>query len=228
MRAGCHAALEACGQRPLRLCFEYLSMTHCLNFSLSSPKPINMSPYYYLQIAFFVSEVSLLIFKRSKNSGQRNNKDRRSLLILWIVIVVSSTIGNFIAGEYPTWHIGNYKIVIYTGMIICILGFAIRWTAVIQLGKMFTVDVTITDKHNLKTTGLYKIVRHPSYLGLIMIITGLALCTDSMLSFLVILIPSFWAINHRIKVEEQVLLAEFGEQYINYKKRVSKIIPGIF
>ena len=113
-------------------------------------------------------------------------------------------------------------------MAICILGFAIRWTAVIQLGKMFTVDVTITDKHNLKTTGLYKIVRHPSYLGLIMIITGLALCTDSMLSFLVILIPSFWAINHRIKVEEQVLLAEFGEQYINYKKRVSKIIPGIF
>ena len=187
-----------------------------------------MSPYYYLQTAFLISEVSLLIFKRSKNSGQRNNKDRRSLLILWIVIVVSSTIGNFIAGEYPTWHIGNYEIVIYTGMIICILGFAIRWTAVIQLGKMFTVDVAITDEHNLKTTGLYKIVRHPSYLGLIMIIAGLALCTDSLLSFLIILIPSFWAINHRIKVEEQVLTAEFGEQYLNYKKRVSKIIPGIF
>ncbi|MFI5159412.1 MAG: methyltransferase family protein [Sphingobacteriales bacterium] len=187
-----------------------------------------MSLYYYLQIAFFVSEVLLLLFKRSKNSGQRNNSDKRSLLILWIVIVVAFTLGNFIGREYPVWYINNYEIVVYTGMAICILGFAIRWTAVIQLGKMFTVDVTITDNHNLKTNGLYKIVRHPSYLGLLMIIAGLAICLNSIAGFLMIVVPSFLAINHRIKVEEQVLIAEFGEQYIDYKKRISKIIPGIF
>ncbi|WP_158989591.1 isoprenylcysteine carboxylmethyltransferase family protein [Mucilaginibacter sp. L196] len=186
-----------------------------------------MSPYYYLQILFFASEVALLIFKRSKNSGEKNNKDRRSLLILWIVIFLCFTIGPY-SSAYHIWVLGDYTIIEYIGMAICILGFAIRWAAVIQLGKMFTVDVTITDEHNLKTTGRYKIVRHPSYLGLIMIIAGFGLCTDSLLSFLIILIPSFWAINHRIKVEEQVLIAEFGEQYINYKKRVSKIIPGIF
>jgi len=199
--------------------FGYFRYLH-LNQSL-------MSPHYCLQILFFVSEVALLIFKRSKNSGQRNNKDRRSLLILWIVIFLCFTIGPY-SSAYHIWILGNYTIIGYIGIAICILGFAIRWTAVIQLGKMFTVDVTITDEHNLKTTGLYKIVRHPSYLGLILIIAGLALCTDSLLSFLIILIPSFWAINYRIKVEEQVLIAEFGEQYINYKKRVSRIIPGIF
>lgn len=187
-----------------------------------------MSSYYYLQITFFVSEVLLLIFKRSKNSGQRINKDRRSLLILWIVIVVSFTLGNFIGGEYPVWCLYNYEIAVYTGMVICILGFAIRWTAVRQLGKMFTVDVAITNNHNLKTNGLYKTVRHPSYLGLLMIIIGLAICLNSISGFLIIAIPCFLAVNHRIKVEEQVLIAEFGEQYINYKKQVSKIIPGIF
>jgi protein-S-isoprenylcysteine O-methyltransferase Ste14 len=187
-----------------------------------------MSLHHDIQIAFFVSEVLLLLFKRSKNSGQRNNKDKRSLLILWIVIVISFTLGNFIAEEYSIWHMGNHRTIVYIGMAICIIGFAIRWAAVIQLGKMFTVDVTITDHHNLKTTGLYKIVRHPSYFGLLMIIAGLAICINSIAGFLIIIIPCFWAINHRIKVEEQALIAEFGEQYINYKKRVSKIFPGIF
>jgi protein-S-isoprenylcysteine O-methyltransferase Ste14 len=187
-----------------------------------------MTPYHYLQIIFLISEISLLLFRRSKSSGEKISKDRRSLLILWIVIVLSSTIGNFIAEEYSAWRIGNYQNVIYTGMAVCIIGFAIRWTAVIQLGKMFTVDVAIADKHNLKTNGLYKIVRHPSYLGLILIIAGLAICINNIASAIIIIIPSFWAINHRIMIEEQALIAEFGEQYINYKKQVSKIIPGIF
>jgi len=195
-------------------------------FHLSSPKPITMPPYLYLQIIFFLSEVSLLIFKRSNSEG-KNNKDRRSLMILWVVIAVCFTVGPFSAA-YGMWPISNYTIVLYTGMAISMLGFAIRWTAIIQLGRMFTVDVAITDDHSLKTTGLYKIVRHPSYLGLILIIAGLGVCLNSALGFLVIFIPSFWAINHRIKVEEQALIAEFGEQYINYKKRVSKILPGIF
>ena len=187
-----------------------------------------MPPYHYLQFLFLVSEVSLLLFRRSKSNGEKVSKDRRSLLILWLVIVLSSTIGNFIAEEYSIMHIGNYEAVMYTGMAICLIGFAIRWTAVIQLGKMFTVDVAIADKHNLKQSGLYKIVRHPSYLGLILIIVGLAICINNIATLLIIVIPSFWAINHRIIVEEQALIAEFGGQYINYKKRVSKIIPGIF
>jgi protein-S-isoprenylcysteine O-methyltransferase Ste14 len=185
-----------------------------------------MPPYLYLQIIFFLSEVSLLIFKRSNSEG-KNNKDRRSLMILWVVIAVCFTIGPFsvILGTQP---IANPILITYIGIAVSIIGFAIRWAAIIQLGRMFTVDVAITDDHSLKTTGLYKIVRHPSYLGLILIIAGLGVCLNNAICFLVIFIPSFWAINHRIIVEEQALIAEFGEQYINYKKRVSKIIPGIF
>jgi protein-S-isoprenylcysteine O-methyltransferase Ste14 len=186
-----------------------------------------MPPYVYLQIIFFLSEVSLLLFKRSKNSGEKNNKDRRSLLILWIVIFVCFTVGPFSAA-YGIWRLNNYETLVYIGMAICIIGFAIRWTAIVQLGRMFTVDVAITDNHTLKTSGLYNIVRHPSYLGLLLIIAGLAICLDSVLSFLIVFIPSFWAISNRIAVEEQALISEFGEQYISYKKRVSKIIPKIY
>lgn len=187
-----------------------------------------MLPYHYLQILFLVSELFLLLFKRSKNNGQKLNKDKRSLLILWVVIILSSTLGSFIAGYYYFLHIGNYYVLLYVGMAVCIIGFAIRWTAVIQLGKMFTVDVSITDEHNLKTTGLYKVVRHPSYLGLLLIIAGLAVCINNIVCLPVVIIPCYMAVSHRITVEERVLVAEFGQQYIDYKKRVNKLSPRIF
>jgi len=113
-------------------------------------------------------------------------------------------------------------------MTVAIIGFVVRWVAIIQLGKMFTVDVAIANKHILKTTGFYQLVRHPSYLGLLLIIAGLALCMGSVLSLLVVVIPVFLAINYRIIVEEQALTNEFGAQYQEYSKKVSKIIPWVY
>jgi protein-S-isoprenylcysteine O-methyltransferase Ste14 len=93
---------------------------------------------------------------------------------------------------------------------------------------MFTVDVSIATTHTLKTSGLYKIVRHPSYLGLMLIITGLGLSDGSILSFIVVVASVFLAMNYRMAVEEQALIAEFGTQYEDYKKRVSRIVPWIY
>ncbi|WP_299357409.1 isoprenylcysteine carboxylmethyltransferase family protein [Mucilaginibacter sp.] len=78
---------------------------------------------------------------------------------------------------------------------------------------MFTVDVAIVDSHTLKTTGLYKTVRHPSYLGLILIICSIALCQGSILSCIIIIISTFLALTYRIAVEEKALITEFGDQH---------------
>jgi protein-S-isoprenylcysteine O-methyltransferase Ste14 len=186
-----------------------------------------MQTYAYLQITFFITEVSLLLFKRAKKSTVKTNRDNHSLLILWVTIGACISIGPVIGG-YQIWAFHAAGIVINTGMAVCIIGFIIRWIAIIQLGKMFTVDVVIADKHLLKTTGLYKIVRHPSYLGLLLIIAGLALCTNSLLALIVVFVPCFLALNYRIFIEEKALLEEFGEQYIAYQSKVSKLIPGIY
>ena len=79
-----------------------------------------------------------------------------------------------------------------------------------------------------KGYGFYKIVRHPSYLGLFMIFTGLAISMNSILSILVICLPVFLVILYRIYVEETVLSEEFGDKYRDYKKTTRKIIPFIY
>jgi protein-S-isoprenylcysteine O-methyltransferase Ste14 len=182
-----------------------------------------MPLYAWLQILFFVTELSLLLFKRSKQSTAKNKRDRRSLLILWVVIAGSLSLGPWSAA-YSIWIFDGSVI----GIIIYVIGFIIRWTAVYQLGKMFTVDVAIANEHILKTTGLYKVVRHPSYLGLILIIAGLGICLNSWLCFIIMFVPTFIAISYRISIEEKALIEEFGDQYSTYKSKVKKLIPGIY
>ncbi len=181
-------------------------------------------PFYaWLQLLFFVTELSLLLFRRSKQSTAKNKRDRRSLLILWVVIASCLSLGPWSAA-YGIWTFDGSM----AGIIIYIAGFIIRWIAIYQLGKMFTVDVAIADEHILKTNGLYKVVRHPSYLGLILIIAGLGLCLNSVLSFIIMFVPTFIAISYRITVEEKALTEEFGDQYTLYKSKVKKLVPGIY
>jgi protein-S-isoprenylcysteine O-methyltransferase Ste14 len=183
--------------------------------------------YYSIAEIFGISEIILLLVKRSKSGATKNRSDKSSLIILWIIITGSITLGGFIAAN-GIWPFPNVKIAMDTGVAVAIIGFIIRWTAILQLGKMFTVDVAISSEHELKTSGLYQIVRHPSYLGLMLIICSIALCQANILSCIVIIIATFLALNYRMIVEEKALIAEFGDQYENYKKNTARIIPGIY
>ena len=82
------------------------------------------------------------------------------------------TAAGFISG-YGLGPSLNGDAVLKIGVALAVVGFVIRWAAIFSLGKFFTVDVEISDQHRLKTEGIYKIVRHPSYLGLVLIVAAL-------------------------------------------------------
>ena len=183
--------------------------------------------YNIFILLFTISEVLLLVLKRSKKEVIKSRKDSRSLLLLWLIITGCLIIGNIIARKH-IWISGDPLLFEIAGIILITAGFIIRWMAIIQLGKMFTVDVAISRAHILKTDGIYKIVRHPSYLGLMLVIAGLAILLNSALSFIIIVIPIFLIMNYRMAVEEKALTEEFADQYQQYKLRVKKIIPLLY
>ena len=183
--------------------------------------------FNYLGIIFGASELLLLILKRSKKSGIKASNDGRSLPFLWIIITVCIITGNLLA-KRQLWGAVNSTITQTAGITIVVVGFIIRWITIIQLGTMFTVDVAISNSHVLKTNGMYQLVRHPSYLGLMLIITGLAVLLNNWLSFIIIVIPIFIALNYRMLVEEKALTGEFGDQYLGYMQKVKRIIPFIY
>jgi protein-S-isoprenylcysteine O-methyltransferase Ste14 len=102
------------------------------------------------------------------------------------------------------------------------LGFAI-WSR-LHLGTNWSGQPVIRVHHKLVRTGPYNIVRHPIYTGILVAFAGSALVIGEFWAFLAIfiLLVAFFA---KIRLEERVLLEEFGESYIRYKKEVKALIP---
>ncbi len=167
-----------------------------------------------------------MLLKRSKKKTVVNRKDRGSLILLWIMIMVCLTAGFNIGARIP-WT-STSQIFAYAGYAVLIPGFVLRWAAILQLKKAFTVDVSINEGQTLKTDGLYKKIRHPSYLGLLLILSGLSVAMANIWSVLAIVLPMFLTVSYRINVEERLLTQEFGDSYKTYKKHSWRLIPGIY
>lgn len=180
----------------------------------------------YLSYIFVISEFLLLLVKRSKRSTSKQQKDRGSLVLLWVTITLCFTFG-FIFADYNRWGL-SHLIMAAIGLVTIIAGFIIRWRAILQLKNAFTVDVAIGTEQKLKTDGIFKTIRHPSYLGLLIIMTGFAISMNSIISILVIVIPMIIVLLFRISVEENLLVEAFGNQYIEYKSKTKKLIPWVY
>lgn len=180
-----------------------------------------MNNLVILALLFGFSELILVFFKRSKKGKVKTRKDRGSIIFLWSMITLGITAGFFLSGQINQFWLGFGSVFIVSGLII-------RWISILQLGKSFTVDVAITESAVLKTDGMYEWLRHPSYFGILLIVTGFAAVMNSVLSFIVLVIPVLLAIIYRIKTEEELLVAEFGSEYISYMSTTKKLIPYIY
>jgi len=180
-----------------------------------------MKPMIILSLAYAVSEFLLMLLKRSKGGSVKTREDRGSLIFLWTMI----TLG-FITGFFFSKPTNSFSTAF--GFPLIIGGLIIRWVSIIQLGSAFTVDVAIINNVNLKTDGIYERIRHPSYLGMLLVVTGFSVTMCSLSSFLVLVIPVFIGIVYRISIEEKVLIKEFGDNYLRYMDSTKKLIPGIF
>jgi protein-S-isoprenylcysteine O-methyltransferase Ste14 len=116
----------------------------------------------------------------------------------------------------------------YFGLILITAGMLFRFISVWSLGRFFTVDVTIRTNHKLKKDGVYRIIRHPSYAASILSFIGFGISLNNWLSLLIISVPVTFAMLYRIKIEEKMLLNQFGAAYADYMKRTKRLIPWIF
>jgi protein-S-isoprenylcysteine O-methyltransferase len=99
--------------------------------------------------------------------------------------------------------------------------------AIVTLGRQFTVDVSIRQDHALVQHGLYRLVRHPSYSGLLLAMFGLGLLYTNWLSLVSLMVPITLAVINRIAKEERALLAALGSPYAVYCAHTKRLIPGL-
>jgi protein-S-isoprenylcysteine O-methyltransferase Ste14 len=172
---------------------------------------------------WLLSEIMINIFTRTRKPV-RGSYDKNTLGMIWVVIVLSITCGVLIASYFPEFNIYRY----FAGLFLIVSGMIIRFIAIVSLKSMFTPNVTIQRDHVLKTNGIFKNVRHPSYTGSLLSFLGLGIALGNWISLLVIFVPVCAVFLYRINVEEQALVASFGQDYVNYQKVTKKLIPYIY
>lgn len=98
------------------------------------------------------------------------------------------------------------------------------WARII-LGVMWSSSVTLKSDHELRTNGPYRITRHPIYSGMLGMLVGTNLTTGVL--FLPISLFALGILLVKIRNEEKLMVETFGEQYLEYRKRVPQLIPGL-
>jgi len=116
----------------------------------------------------------------------------------------------------------------WLGVVLFIAGGALRLWPVFVLGRRFSGLVAIQPGHTLQTRGVYSIIRHPSYLGLLVSTLGWVLAFRSAIGVILtalMIVP----LLARIRSEEALLRSAFGAEYDAYRARTAwRLIPGIY
>jgi protein-S-isoprenylcysteine O-methyltransferase Ste14 len=176
-------------------------------------------------LGWAVFELGLRVRERlGGKGGAARDRGTRALIAVTLgtaialaVVTGSRSTGPRIAGPYTS-----------LGVIVMWLGLAIRVWAIATLGRAFRTTVEVDSGQAVVSSGPYRWVRHPSYTGLLMILTGCGLAAGNWLALAVCALLPLPALLRRISVEEAELTGVLGERYRAYQAQTKRLIPGLW
>ena len=183
-------------------------------------------PLFALASTLFVLTGVALFSGGNLSPGEREDWANRWVIAAFGVIGVLAAYLPAYTDRKELWTIDG-EAVRWLGVVLFAAGGALRLWPVFILGHRFSGLVAIQPGHRLVTSGVYGVIRHPSYLGLLVNALGWALAFRSAAGVLLtaFLIPPLVA---RMRAEERLLRTQFGGEYDDYCRRTARLIPGLY
>jgi protein-S-isoprenylcysteine O-methyltransferase Ste14 len=176
---------------------------------------------------WFAAECLLALTLRTWRSGGRL-RDRGSQLSIWVAITVAIMGSDWVVAIAPWKIFDGAQWLRPLSLAILVLGLTIRGIAIFTLRRWFSMNVAIRDDQRVHRTGLYRFVRHPSYLGMELGFLAIGLHSRNWACLALILVLPTLAMLYRIQVEESALREAFGEEYSAYSRATKRLIPGVY
>ena len=179
-----------------------------------------------LIVVMFVLMAASVFTQGNLSRGEK--EDRGNRWVLWVVLVVGT-----LDGWLPAYSDRTGLLTFggdgarWTGVILFALGGILRLWPVFVLGRRFSGLVAIQKDHHLVTDGIYKTIRNPSYLGLLISVAGWALAFRSILGLVLaaVFVP---VLIGRIRSEERLLSGYFGAEYEAYRAHSWRLVPFVY
>ena len=184
------------------------------------------APFVALVVILLALSVAASFAGGNVSAGVREARGNRWVILVFVIIGFLNAYLPAYTDRRELWTI-NGDTIRWIGVALFAVGGALRIWPVFVLGHRFSGLVAIQPEHALVTSGIYGVIRHPSYLGLLINSLGWSLAFRSGVGVLltVLLIPPLLA---RIDAEENLLHSEFGDDYNAYSSHTWRLIPGIY
>ncbi|MBW4615102.1 MAG: isoprenylcysteine carboxylmethyltransferase family protein [Desmonostoc vinosum HA7617-LM4] len=183
----------------------------------------------YLLIACYLVMERLLRKGEQALSLQPGLSDQGSSRLMWVsglftlsIVLLAPVFNIYQIGYWHQIYIG------YVGLLLMFIGLTIRYWAAKTLGEFYTRTLRILDGHQIVNQGIYRVVRHPGYLGTFLMDIGAGLAVTNWIILLVIAVTGIVSRAYRIRKEEQMLETAFGEQYKTYSDKTWGFVPLIY
>ena len=110
----------------------------------------------------------------------------------------------------------------YVGMAFAFIGDIVFVISVVTMRDSWRAGVSETDRTELVTSGIYQISRNPAFLGFDLVYIGIVMMFFNWVLFVVSVFAAIMFHLQIVNVEEEFLLKAFGNEYVEYKKRVNR------
>ena len=180
---------------------------------------------YLLLLIFFFMDSFFRKDATSKSTEKTDDDNRSTVLILatfFMVLIVSIVLNLLGIGLF------NNPSLARVGLALMIIGLMIRIHSMQTLQRFYTRTLLTVDQQELVRKGMYRIIRHPGYLGTILIWGAAGLAMSNWLVFSIGIVLVLVAYYYRIQNEERMLAARFGPLYAAYRKTSWRLIPFLW
>jgi protein-S-isoprenylcysteine O-methyltransferase Ste14 len=169
----------------------------------------------------------VLSFRDLRSGAWKSKQDSGSVIAVAAGIVVGFGAGLVLASR-DALSLPGPVVWLVVGLIIAWAGMLLRLWAVLTLGRFFTTTVVVRPGQTVVSSGPYGFVRHPAYLGLLVLLLGFGLTLGDLAAAVVMVVLPTMGLLWRIRVEEVALRAGLGDSYLEYCKGRARLIPGIW
>jgi protein-S-isoprenylcysteine O-methyltransferase Ste14 len=187
----------------------------------------HLAVFYAALFACFAPEWIGTFFQRVEKGARV--RDRGSHV--WIVTAVGMGV---VAGiilvnaNFPgTTLQRGQRLQFWIGIAVMLSGLAFRWYAIKSLGRFFTRTVATRAGQYVVDSGPYRLIRHPSYTGGLLMFLGAGVAMTNWAALLAIMAGAALGYGYRVHVEERALCADLGQPYRDYMLRTKRFIPHV-
>jgi protein-S-isoprenylcysteine O-methyltransferase Ste14 len=146
-----------------------------------------------------------------------------SIMTTWLMIALGLILNRYRIAQMP-----YASIVGWSGVVLMVGGLLLRHWAGQILGEFFTRTLLVREEQRVVQKGPYRYIRHPGYVGALMLWLGALLSTACWIAIGVAGIVVVGAYLYRVKVEEEMLVTTLGDEYRAYQGRTCRLIPFIY